>query len=190
MSGKWLDVQDHGEADAFATTFWERHRGELASGTFWADRIKTYYGDPSERLRIAMENLPLPGAFREAAVAVRALIRQRRKKSEDVTDWLQLLYWLAAVESFSIPYSERLQEPGFNVMESIPGHVVQSLQFSYQELGHAQLPLLNRTDVTWLEEKWGAPASHTTLHELHQAVWLEYEARLHTRRDTETTKFI
>jgi hypothetical protein len=190
MTTKWIDAQENDNADALAAAFWERHRDELTSGAFWADRIKTHYGEPAERLRVAIENLPLPGAFREAAVAARAFIRQQRKQNGDDTDWLRLLYWLAAVESFSIPYSEVLQEPGFNVMQSIPGEVVRALRFTYRELGHKQLRLLNRTDVNWLEDKWGTPASHTTLHDLHRSVWEEYEERLRARRDTERTKLI
>lgn len=89
-----------------------------------------------------MENLPLPGAFNEAAVAVRALIRGQRKVSEDAGLSLQLLYWLAAVASFSIPYSKVLQEPGFNVVECIPGEVVRGLRFSYRELGHEHLTVV------------------------------------------------
>lgn len=137
-----------------------------------------------------MENLPVTGAFTEAAVAVRALIRHQRKKGLDGGSWLQLLYWLAAVASFSIPYSTVLQEPGFNVMETIPGEVIHGLRFSYRELGHKHLSLLNKTDIKWLEKAWGEPTSHTTLHELHKDVWGEYETRLYLKREAERAQFI
>lgn len=137
-----------------------------------------------------MENLPVTGAFTEAAVAVRALIRDQRKKGQDGGSWLQLLYWLAAVASFSIPYSTVLQEPGFNVMETIPGEVIHGLRFSYRELGHKHLSLLNKTDIKWLEKAWGEPTSHSTLHELHKDVWGEYETRLYLQREAERAQFI
>lgn len=46
---------------------------------FWADAIKDTYDDPRRRLEMATRNLPLPAAFREAAIALRAIIRNRRK---------------------------------------------------------------------------------------------------------------
>lgn len=190
MGADWLDSGKGGPEGAFSTAFWEGQRSDLDSGQFWADRIKSHYGEPVERLRIALENLPLPGAFREAATATRALIRERRKREESWSDELRLLYWLAAVMSLSVPYSDALREPGFNVMETIPGEVIQGLCFSYDELGYNKLALLNRTDMKWLEESWGSPANHSTLHDIHHSVWKEYEQRLVTRRQIENDKLV
>ena len=47
-------------------------------GVFWADYIKTLKDDPERRLAVARAYLPLPAAFRHAAVALRALIRRRQ----------------------------------------------------------------------------------------------------------------
>ncbi len=189
MGPSWIDTTQRDAPEACSKAFWERHRGELESGRFWADRIKSEYGNPAERLRIALENIPLPGAFGEAAIATRALIRAKRKSNEDWSDELGLLYWLAAIASFSVPYLESLREPGFNVLESIPGEVVRGLSFTYQELGHVHLALLSRTDVKWLEERWGTPRTHSTLHYMHRAVWLDYEQRLVARRAADKAKF-
>ena len=134
--------------------------------------------EPLKRLRLALENLPLPAAFREAAVAVRAIIREKQKAKSEFTEDVVLLYWLAAVESFGLPYSEFLCQPGFNVLESIPGNVIKSLPFSYQDLGYNQLSLLNKTDIKWCVARWGEPNQHTTLNALHNAVWRKYEREL------------
>ncbi len=85
------------------------------------------------------------------------------------------MYWLAAIESFGLPYSEHLRQPGFNVLQSIPGQVIRSLPFTYAELGYKELSLLNKTDVKWCVTLWGEPETHTTLNRLHAAVWHEYE---------------
>lgn len=121
MTDKWHNAGSDEDARAFSTEFWNRHRRDIESGQFWADRIKSLRGEPDKRLRLAMENLPLPGAFTEAAIATRALIREARKQGLPYEDHLALLYWLAAISSFGIPYSERLGQPGYNVVEAVPG---------------------------------------------------------------------
>lgn len=173
----WINTQTDKEALRHSSEFWDRHGDEAETGIFWADHIKKYHKHPEQRLAIAIHNLPLPGAFREATIAVRALIRKKRKYSENYDDELALLYWLAVVDSFCIPYSERLQTPGYNIFELIPASVLKALGFSYSEIGFSELSLLNKTDSKWLIELWGQPDQHSTLHSKYPEVWLEYEEK-------------
>lgn len=185
MSNSWHKTSDDLEAENHTNEFWNRHSEELNNGEFWADRIKKYKGEPAKRLKLAIENMPLPASFREAAIATRALIREKIKDKELYDEQLYLLYWLVAVDSFSIPYSEKLKEPGYNVMESIPGEKLKTLPFSYKQLGYTDLTLLNKTDVKWLIETWGEPEAHSTLHKLHLDVWEEYEDKLRIKRNSD-----
>lgn len=178
MSESWHKTETDLDAEKHADAFWIRHRDELQLGEFWADRIKNFRGDPVKRLTVAFENMPLPASFREGAIATRALIRDKRKQKASYVEELALLYWLAAIYSFSIPYSEELKEPGYNVVESIPGKKLKGLPFSYKMLGYEKLELLNKTDIKWLIEIWGDPVTHSTLHEMHYEVWIEYELKL------------
>lgn len=182
MAEDWTNTQDDDEARARVGEFWAGMRVDLDAGQFWADRIKSYRGDPAKRLALALENLPLPAAFREAAVAVRAQIRSKRKADEAFDEELTLLYWLAALRSFMLDYAPRLQEPGFNVVEAIPGQRLRSLRYQYSQLGYRDLSLLNKTDVKWLIAAWGEPASHSTLHALCRELWDEYETKLIEQR--------
>lgn len=189
MNIPWHKTASIEESETFSAEFWQSHRDALASGEFWADRIAALRTEPNRRLKLAIENLPLPAAFREAAIAVRSLIREKRKVKAEYKDELSLLYWLAAINSFSIPYSEVLREPGYNVMETIPGQSVKKLPFSYRELGHEHLDLLNKTDVKWIEEAWGAPSKHNTLHTMYIGLWQEFEENLRVVREAERNKF-
>ena len=182
MSKSWHKTETDVDAEKRADDFWSRHRSELQSGEFWANRIKKLQGEPVKRLVVALKNMPLPASFREAAIATRALIRDKRQRKASYDDELALLYWLAAINSFSIPYSEVLKEPGYNVIESIPGDKLKGLPFSYKSLGYEKLELLNKTDINWLIERWGEPDAHTTLHEMHNDVWVEYELKLKSKR--------
>jgi hypothetical protein len=190
MSESWHKTETDLDAEKHAFDFWSRHRDELQSGEFWADRIKELRGEPVKRLAVALENMPLPASFREAAIATRALIRDKKKQKASHDEELALLYWLAAINSFSVPYSEVLEEPGYNVIESIPGKKLKGLSFSYKSLGYKKLELLNKTDIIWLIESWGEPSNHTTLHEIHNDVWVEYELKLKSKRKQRDQEFL
>lgn len=189
MSESWHKTETDLDAEKHVGDFWSRHRDELQSGEFWADRIKQLRGEPVKRLTVALENMPLPASFREAAIATRVLIRNKRKQKASYDEELALLYWLAAINSFSIPYSEVLKEPGYNVIESIPGKKLKGLPFSYKSLGYEKLALLNKTDIKWLTESWGKPDKHTTLHQMHNDVWVEYELKLKGKRKQREQEF-
>ena len=151
-------------------------QGELVrKDVFWADEIKNHRNNPDIRLKIAMKNLPLPAAFREAAIALRAKIRSKRKTKINFDSELEMLYLLAAIESFSIPYSKNLKTPGFNVLQFTPAEVIKNLPFSYDNLGFEKLNLLNKTDKKLLLACWGKPRKHSTLHKRHYDVWLKFE---------------
>lgn len=179
---RWFESTTDVEAKERIPRFWKELKAGLDAGEFWADQIKSLRSDPEKRLSMALEHPPLPHAFKEASVALRALIREKRKSKESFEQYLAWLYWLAAVRSLMVPYAERLQEPGYNVLESIPGHVIQSLDFDYSTLGHDKLDLLNKTDRKWLVECWGEPETHSTLNALHRDVWDEYEGKLTAKR--------
>lgn len=183
---KWLDTSDTQSSAANQTAFWDKLRADLHAGTFWADRITKLRDQPIERLKLAIENLPLPAAFREAAIATRSVIRERIKNNDDIAEELALLYRLAAVESFGIPYSAYLQQPGFNVLQSIPGDIIKSLPFSYSQLGYKQLSLLNKTDIQWCVARWGEPLNHTTLNKLHSDTWRNFEIEEKLRQERQS----
>ena len=189
MSKRWLDSQSDAQAASRVEDYWSALRDDLDTGAFWADRIKQYRDEPGKRLQLAMDNLPLPAAFREAAVAIRAIIRAKRKSKDSYEEELGLLYWLAAIESFMLPYADRLGEPGFNVVESIPVKRLRSLPIDYTVLGYEKLERLNKTDKKWMIEAWGEPRAHSTLNRVHRQLWDEYEGKLVQRRQTERGKF-
>lgn len=171
----WLSAQSESECRAWQEAFWPQMKGELENDEFWADRIRGLRESPIQRLELALDHLPLPAAFRESAIAVRSLIREKRKHNASYDKELSLLYWLAAVRSFIVPYSSRLKQPGYNVIESVPPSVLAGLDVEYLSLGFEKLELLNKTDCKWLSESWGEPQSHHTLNELYPDVWRKYE---------------
>lgn len=172
----WMQVAPE-DTGIHSAESWAALRDDLRSGNFWADRAKDAREEPVERLRIGLENLPLPGAFKECAIATRALVRTAKKAGEPIDRPLSLLYWLAAIHSFTVPYSRRLGAPGHLAMEMASGSEVAALPFTYRALGYERLELLTITDVKAMVAIWGEPESHSTLHEMHHGFWMECENR-------------
>lgn len=151
---------------------------EKVDGQFWGDAIKEVRDDPAARLAMAERQLPLPGAFSQMAVARRAIIRQLKKEVKPFGDELRQLHYWAALSSWSVPYSEVLREPGFNVLESTPYARLANLNLAYEVIGCDELPGLNKTDRKMMREAWGEPKSHTTAHALYSELWREQESKL------------
>jgi hypothetical protein len=179
---RWIDRSGSDASGKDRDLFWTQHRADLAAGTFWDDRIKQLRDDPAGRLELAVDNLPLPTAFDATAKALRSIIREHKKENRPVDSALKRLYELAVVESFGIPYSTVLQEPGYNVLESVPGSDLFLLPFNYEEIGYDKLWLLSATDRKLLVANWRQPRQHTTLHDAFLSLWQKYESELKERR--------
>lgn len=181
----WIDARTKEEAVARSERLWTpvatdsldggwsaRVPGpEQQDGKFWADAIADVKDDPRRRLDIARRQLPLPGAFREMAIALRALIRDARKQGENPETLLTELHHFAAISSWSLPYNEIAQEPGFNVIERTPYASLAALDLSWDVIGCDELPLLNKTDRKLMRELWGEPTNHRSANTLYRALW-------------------
>lgn len=142
---------------------------------FWLVALNEDKSNPIKRYEAALKGLPYPAAFREAALGLRALIREKVKAKESYEDELIALYRIAVWQSFGIKYSERAQTIGFNILERIPGGVITNLKYEYQTMGYEKLELVNKTDAKRMVELWGEPQSHSTLLESYSSLWKDYE---------------
>lgn len=166
----WTPVGRHTEDGGFVATV---PGPEPEGGRFWGDVIKELAEDPQARLELARRQLPLPGAFRQMALALRALIRDKRKKREDFELLLRELHHFASVSSWSLPYNEIAREPGFNVIEGTPYAKLAALDLGWDTIGCDELLLLNKTDRALMREVWGEPRRHTTANALYRDLWLD-----------------
>ena len=146
----------------------------------WSERLDESIKDnqPLSRLEIALQNLPCPGAFRHSAIALRSLIRYKLKLAIDFEDELTMLYWLAAIWSFTKNDSIKNSAHIVAILEIMPAKIFKDLSFSYKDLGYEKLELLRKTDSKWLIEKWGEPESHKTLNQLYPDIFEEYQRKV------------
>ena len=141
----------------------------------WSNYIKKHREDPSQRYQVAQKFLPWPLGFKESVLALRAIIRDKKKADVDYESDLLSLYHLAAWESFCPKQCESIDEPAFKVFDQIPGGVVADLEVDYQQLGYKQLKLVTKTDAKMLVSLYGEPKQHSTLNQLYAEVWQQAE---------------
>lgn len=120
-------------------------------------------------------NLPIPAAFREAMIALRSIIKDKNNDSIDSKDDYNLLYRLGVINSMAMPYSEFLKQPGFNVLERIPGGMLFNLDIPYKKIGYNQIELFNKIDCKNFVNLWGEPESHQTMNTYYNNIWIKYE---------------
>lgn len=137
---------------------------------------------------MAMRHLPLPGAFHQAAVSLRAIIREKRKQKTEYEPYLIPLYHLAAILSFCIPYAARLKQPGYNVFARVPFSEFSRMSLAWNALGYEKLNLLTKMDRKWMVAAWGEPKIHTTAHEKYLPIWNQYEDLLIKEQEFDGTR--
>ena len=67
MSQPWHKTSNAKQAKSFSGDFWAAHREKIQSGEFWADEIKNLKDRPVDRLKMAIDNLPLPAKSSQLA---------------------------------------------------------------------------------------------------------------------------
>jgi hypothetical protein len=140
---------------------------------YWIKEIHRY--KEYKRFISALRDLPLPFFFRECLSALRAIIKEIT--DENIEDVYRMLYKVGAVCSMMIPYSERKEQPGYNIMEKIPGGLLFKLPTPYEKFGYEKMSF-SKTDIKNFIKMWGEPKTHTTMNEYYQDVWVKYEDKL------------
>jgi len=174
----WIEKLDDKTAEGYSNIFVEKmNLIQENDGEFWFNEIKKYRELPDQRLALALKNLPLPAAFRECFVALRDIINEKKKNNENFENEYKFLYKLGAVQSMSIPYSEKKEQPGYNVMVKIPGGMLFKLPTPYDVFGYEKIGF-SKTDCKAFVSLWGEPKSHTTMNEYYHEIWEKYENKL------------
>lgn len=148
------------------------------NGEFWSHALERIKDDPDQRYAMARRHLPLPAAWREMAVALRAKIRRARKEKTDYEGLLRELHHLAAMASYA----------GYGLIQRVPHARLAALDLSYDRVGFQQLPLLGATDGKWMMEMWGEPSEHSTAADLYRDMLAEDLKRIEADRKLENAE--
>lgn len=138
--------------------------GVSAKRESWTAGVKAVREDPEARFKLACGHLPQKQAFREAAVALRALIREHCDDRGAVERYLAVLYRFAGLEALVYSRSSDHGEDGDAADETLAQRWARMAEVSipYAEVGSASLSLLTRTDEKLMGQLWGEPEVTTT----------------------------
>lgn len=94
------------------------------------------------------------------AVALRALIREKRKAQEDHRELLDALYGVAVLSD--LLESLGGEQPTFfaDLTKYVPFDELLRMRCQYAWMGYAKVPSLMKTDVKWLIAEFGEPSVH------------------------------
>jgi len=189
----WLDTKTQTQASERQARMWgtvwaETEGGGLAgraSGEglyegehFWADAIKETHDDPVARLAMAKRHMPLPAAFREAAIALRAIIRAKKKANEDFEQELRELHRWASIQSIA----------GYDQLEVTPFAKINVLNLEPATIGWDQLTVLNQTDRKLMAARWPMPGRHTTGAVLYPKIGNDARALIERKRKADMAR--
>ncbi len=200
----WIDTKTDKEAEEIWASIWDpvfsmqpdgsmlgRSPGPVeAGGEFWYEALQREKDDPARRYEIARRHLPLPAAWREMAIALRAVIRQARKAGADFEPQLRELHRLAAIWSFSAPAPSGRAGSGYGVIEMTPYAKLAALDLSWSRVGCDELSLLNATDRKLMRATWGESKTHTTAHALYRTIFRAEAARVELARARQRDQYV
>jgi hypothetical protein len=156
--------------DELLTCFPESKRKKIKLNTHLTDLINKYI-----KYTIFRDSLEeLPAAFGAIKSILQEMIKEKKERQEDTQELYEMLYSFGALSSMGIPYSEKLEMPGYNVFEIMPGGSLIKLPMPYAEIGYERLGF-NKSICKSLQELWGIPSNHSTLNEYYPEIWKYYE---------------
>jgi hypothetical protein len=118
--------------------------------------------------------LPSPAAFEHVKFIIQKLISEKQAMQENVLELYEMLYCFGVLSSMSISYSAKLEIPGTNVFEIMPGGSLIKLPMPYKKIGYAKLGF-NESICKVFRELWGVPDNHVTLKDYYPEIWDYYE---------------
>jgi len=111
-------------------------------------------------------------SYQQAAVVIRAALKQKGLTEQSRKEWLARLYHMACEASFLHDKVDGL--PSYNwqkLAELMSPEQLSNLETPWQELGCGKLRLLTKTDCSRMVKEWGEPAGHMSVKEFHQRIF-------------------
>ena len=157
----------------------------VAGHEFWTDTIKRLKktGKNREIVAVSRENLPLPEAFNEMAIALRKLIRARRREKEPHNDLLKRLYRAAVWQNFFADIDCGLMEQADTCR--VAGQFIPRIKCDYNLIGYEHLDMLGVNDVKWMVAAWGEPKHHNLARKINLALYAQTAARYKLEKERE-----
>jgi len=141
----------------------------------WLDEVaelKTQ-GDLNLALDRCEREFPLWGAYNQACIILRAMLRQVPAADQDESPLLEKLYQLAAAAELLHDKTDADDSLPLGQMKELDLGRLHDLENPYDQIGYAYLRLIRKSDIKLMQARWGRPQEHQRPRQYHEAVWLE-----------------
>lgn len=139
----------------------------------WQARVNTAKKSDNLDLayQICVENYPLWGAYNQSCIILRTRIKSLQLSRAESEKLLRELYRTAAIAELLHDKSEGAEHLTLTQLRKLPLDKLSEEEFSYQNIGYAQLRLIRKSDVKTLVSLWGRPANHALPRAAHVDIW-------------------
>ena len=157
-----------------------------AGNEFWTDTIKRLKKTSQNReiVAVSKENLPLPEAFNEMAIALRKQIRGKRKEKEPHNDLLKQLYHAAVWQNFFADIDACCLLEQADTCR-VAGQSIPRVKCDYNLIGYEHLDMLGVNDVKWIVAAWGEPKHHNLARTINLELYEQTAARYKLEKERE-----
>ena len=113
-----------------------------------------------------------PNNFNSIAIAVRKIIRAKRKEKKGYRRELDFLYRVAILNDLlkECVFPKMKGVGGANIVKNISKKGLENAVISYEKIGYETLTLLNKTDKKWLAESMGTPKNHRAVSDIFSEI--------------------
>jgi hypothetical protein len=139
----------------------------------WLDdvtELKTR-GELNAALTRCQQEFPLWGAYNQACIIIRSLIRRGQAGSEEEIKLLKELYDLAATAELLHDKSEAEEALSLGQIKQMDLRRLESLEHPYEHIGYAYLRLIRKSDIKLMQTRWGRPREHQLPRQYHEKLW-------------------
>lgn len=144
-----------------------------SNSTAWQERVNTAKKSDNLDLayQICLENYPLWGAYNQSCIILRSRMKSMQLSRAETEKLLTELYRTAVIAELLHDKSESAEHLTLNQLRDLPLEQLVNENFSYVEIGYAQLRLIRKSDVKTLLALWGRPSAHVLPREAHPEAW-------------------
>lgn len=111
-----------------------------------------------------------PHRHKSIAVALRALIREKRKAKEPHHNLLHALYGAAVLADFLATFETERQTFFTEISPYVRLDDLKRMKCSFRRMGYNRISTLKKTDVKWLVEEFGEPDVHLSFRPLWETL--------------------
>jgi len=139
----------------------------------WQDQVAYLkrHNQLTQALAVCEAEYPLWGAYSQACIVIRALLKEAQDDADNLQPIAEKLYQVATQAELLHEKTPDLPPLSTNQLKKLMLEQLTDFDMPYQKIGYTQLRLLKKTDIKLLTQLWGEPHNHVSPRAHCQAQW-------------------